>query len=268
MRTVRAVCLCLCLLNCPAFAQDIASFKDDRRADGDEAFSDSEQHTAQALAEFRSVVVETATRELSAMNKAGILKNVLLKEYPENFAGMKAEYNPDLRFSLRSVGLSKAEAKSIVGDLVSTMKVQDSLETVVTSGRSEKELRAAGIEISQKLQAADLEAEIAVSVFDDEMKILARGPQAVENAILSKRLDVRNDIKIEDFLGVTPTAETLPAGRRWQAGGGSCTTRFNVIDQTGNLGIITAGHCVDTGIVEGISVSVLQEWAGLTLLRA
>lgn len=117
--------------------------------------------------------------------------------------------------------------------------------TVERTSRSARENLSRGDAVGNALQGLGLIADIAVNPGTGETRILARNPQAVRNAIEQGRLSVPEGTTVEQFAGITETAD-IHGGRVHNGGdtGQGCSTGFVVQQRTGpDVGISTAGHC-------------------------
>jgi hypothetical protein len=185
------------------------------------------------------VSIEEARWRLSKEKYIGEVGHRIETGSPETFAGIWIEHKPVFRAVVRFVGDAKAQLSKYT---------QDPLFVPQVAPRSYEVLVAVQADIAQRLANDGIDFESDIDIKKSEITLYVRDPALV----LKKYALV---FRVSPFIRVykTNTSVELTA----MSGGQEldltlnhrlvreCTAGFNVFDGNRELGIITAGHCVN-----------------------
>lgn len=185
------------------------------------------------------VSVDEAEWRLSKEKYIGEIGQQIEEGSPETFAGIWIEHKPVFRVVVRFVGDAKTQLAKYT---------KDPLFVPQTAPRSYEVLVAAQADIADRLAKAGIDFESNIDLKNSEITLYVRDPAMVlrKYAAVFRVSPFIRLYKSNSF--VEPTA--MSGGQELDRTLNhrlvrECTAGFNVFDVNRELGIITAGHCVD-----------------------
>jgi hypothetical protein len=205
-----------------------------------------------AYASAHAVSTREALRRLMLQDEVGLLEEGVLARTDSEYAGVWIEHDPEFRVVVATSG-PKSRMEAAVGSLARTKL--DGLTIVHSVQHSLRELEAAQVAISKLSDV--LEISTAIDVMSNRVVAYASSAEAVA-ALRSADLPV--SVQVEDELFVSRPAADAYAGQL--LGSNGCTSGFTLVYTTTNpdtYSTTTAGHCGNTGTLNGVSINYTSE---------
>ncbi|WP_408950201.1 S1 family peptidase [Lysobacter sp. Hz 25] len=187
---------------------------------------------AVSYAQQFKVPLAEAKRRTAQVPEIALLEQRLQRELPDTFAGLYIEHQPTYRVVVRFTKTPKA---------LLSRYTQDPLFVAQLAPRPLELLRGAQEELAAQLSQSGVAFESGLDLKTSQVNLFV-----LDTATASKRLSglmaVADYIKLHKVPALmTPTA--IVGGSRVDGATLRCTTGFNVVNATRELGVITAGHC-------------------------
>lgn len=200
---------------------------------------------AVSYAQMHKVSLIEAKKRLARQPDIARLDKQLARERPDVFAGLYIEHEPTYRVVVKFTQDAKATLARYTSDPVFVAE---------TAPYSLEFLTAAQDELGEQLVKSKTEFELGLDLRSSAIDVSVRDPAAV-SAQLAGFKSANKFIRVHKASGfIEPTAQVVGGG---QLDGASdrCTAGFNVVNSVKVLGLVTAGHCVDSmTYMTGLSV--------------
>ncbi len=185
------------------------------------------------------VPMAQARQRLQWQVLAGRLEEKLVVQYPGSFAGLWIDHAPVFRVVVLMTQPDKA--RTAVARMLTDSPLNDRVEIRYVD-RTLGELRELKALAITAVTALGELADFDIDVRANRVVLYTRNQDQINHFLLSNRLALPRGVRVEEVeMLASPTADVyggLP--------GGGCTLGFSVVDSNGNLGISSAGHCIDT----------------------
>ncbi len=212
-----------------------------------QALAQNSEAGTRQYAEYRGVSTSEASKRMQFEHDAGALNGRLAREQPDTFAGLYIEHDPEFRVVVRFTGDAAKQLAKYTKDPVFVAE---------NAPRSLELLRATQEEIGVQLTSAKMDFASEVDVRTSSLIVYVLDPDHA-GEVLSKLLGAVDFVTIKETPGFIQTTN-VSGGRLLEGATQSCTSGFNVVeDLTGELGILTAGHCDDNNTHRNPTVSIL-----------
>lgn len=187
---------------------------------------------AVSYAQMFKVPLAEAKRRTAQVPEIGQLEQRLQRELPDTFAGLYIEHQPSYRVVVRFTKTPKA---------LLARYTKDPLFVAQLAPRPLELLRGAQEELAAQLSQSGVAFESGLDLKTSQVNLFV-----LDTATASKRLSglmaVADYIKLHKVPALmTPTA--MLGGNQVTGSTMNCTSGFNVVNATRELGMITAGHC-------------------------
>lgn len=201
-------------------------------------FNDPGNSTAKALAQSEGISVGEATSRLKQTTNAARYVRRMQEKFPDRFAGAVVE----MVSGKPKVVVYHAGADALDSSFVDA-SVKGSIEQREAK-LSKGQIKKLGKDLSDDLGKLGIVADVAVSAPLNKIRVLARDPAAVQQAVAAGKITLPDIASVEQFSGITATIGNIGAGYAANTTSFSCTTGFTVTRTTvSERGTTTAGHC-------------------------
>ncbi|HEX6097287.1 MAG TPA: PKD domain-containing protein [Thermoanaerobaculia bacterium] len=218
----------------------VSSFADDGLV------KDAESYAAQF-----GVSVDEGVRRLQLQPAVSELEGALLAEESAAFAGLWIQHEPDYRIVVRFTNRAAAarlKARVAGGPLEKLVETRGARWSLAELGKQQQEVRA-------HAEQLDMRLESDINVFDNKVEVYTTEPEKLSAKLAAAKT------RLPESAGVKRVKQHSVADEL--IGGvlmGNCSSAFGVRHAfSGELGVLTAGHCADTQYYQGVALPLRNQ---------
>ena len=201
-------------------------------------FNDPGNSTAKSMAQAEGISVGEATSRLKQATNAARNVHRLQERFPDRFAGAVVELvSGKPRVVVFHTGSDPLDSSLVDPSANGSIEQR---EAKLSNGQIKK----LGKDLSDGLGKLGVVADVAVSAPLNKIRVLARDPAAVQQAIDAGKITLPDIASVEQFSGIVTTIGNIGAGYAANTTAVGCTIGFTVTRTTvAERGTTTAGHC-------------------------
>ncbi len=250
----RLIILIGVLLTVAAAPVGILTFNQYR--DAEATVSDALRRDAQSYASDYGVGLDEAIRRLQLQETIGDFDSQLQSNEAGTFGGLWIEHGPArsdfkvvVRFTSGGEQTIQKYGKYVAsGPLSGIVEVRDAEATLTT-------LKANRDQAVGNLADLGISVESGINVIENQVEIYVVERDRLDTAITDRGIELPSKAELITVGSLSSKATDIYGGLMVRKGSKKCTSGFSVEDDDGNLGVTTAGHCVDDLTFNGTSLT-------------
>lgn len=195
----------------------------------DEAGPSLRDLITQSYAQEYSFTQQEAEARLRETKYIGEIASRMENGSPASFAGLYIDNSPNYRVVARFVGEAKQELLKYTND---------PLFVAEAAPRSLRSLKNQNATLVNQLKVFGIDFSTSIDIKTSSIDLYVRDPSLVRRSVLTL-LPATDMINLHTTTGFLTPTSNFHEGLRLSGGGEFCTSGFNVVDASGELGLTT-----------------------------
>lgn len=196
------------------------------------------------------VSVDEGVRRLQLQRTVSELEGALVAEESAAFAGLWIQHEPDYRIVVRFTNRGaegRLKARVAGGPLEKLVETRGARWSLADLEQQQQGVR----EHAKKLE---MRLESDVNVFDNRVEVYTTAPETLSAKLAAAKARLPEGVKVKRVKQHSGADELIGG-----VGMGNCSSAFGVRHRSGELGVLTAGHCADTQYYQGVALPLRNQ---------